>query len=75
MGDKLSFFHVPIDNIVMDLAEKQLSIKRPNTAWSKIESYNTYLRYQNRVRDVLQTKGLVPLEWEFYEWQKPSNNK
>ena len=75
IGDRLSIFHVPIDSIVIDLAENKLGVRRPNSAWSKIEDYNTYLRYQNNVRKILQAKCLVPLEWELYEWQKPSNDK
>jgi len=74
MGNKLSNFHVPIDRIVINLAENKLGIKRPNTAWSKIEKYSTYLRYQNNVRDVLQAKDFVPLKWEFYAWHEQSNN-
>ena len=60
------FCHVPIDSYIIDAAEKQLVLKRPDKPWSKIDSYEEYAEYQRELR--WRLKNLAPLEWEFKTW-------
>ena len=56
------YFHVPIDNIIMNKLN-DIGIDKFNTVWSKIQDYNTYHEYQNKIRDTY--KGQIPMDVEF----------
>ena len=56
------FFHIPIDNIIQDKLSIR-GINRINSRWSRIDSYQTYLQYQIRVRNTFA--GQIPLDVEF----------
>ncbi|MCP9082289.1 hypothetical protein [Streptococcus sp. CF10-1] len=60
------FLHVPIDNIVLERAKKQLCIPRPSQVWSSWGDYAFYLQYQGYLRQRIG-KG-NPLRWEFHNW-------
>ena len=61
------YFHIPIDNIVL---EKLATMSKPpvlNTAWSRIDSFEEYLRFQVWYRT---TFAGVPMDNEFTLWMK-----
>lgn len=60
------FLHVPIDNIVLERAEKQLGISRPSQVWSSWGDYTFYLQYQDNLRQKIDKEA--PLRWEFHNW-------
>ena len=61
------YLHIPIDNYVFTVAEKELHIPQPKVRWSRWDSYDTqYLAYQKELR--LRICGLSPLRWEFKFW-------
>ena len=60
------FLHVPIDNIVLERANKKLCIQRPSQAWSSWGDYAFYLQYQEHLRQKIGKEG--PLRWEFHNW-------
>lgn len=59
--------HVPIDNYIYQQAEDELHVPRINGCWSKIDSYELYLDYQNAIRKAVET---APILWEFEAWQR-----
>ena len=66
----IPFLHVPIDNVILDVAKTDLGINRPPSAWSK---WNTleYIEFQKKLRGSIRSKynGMVtPFEWEFKHW-------
>ena len=62
------FCHVPIDNFIFQIAEKELGIPRQKTAWSRWDDYNEYMAYQKELRS--RIKEYDPLRWEFKYWMK-----
>ena len=56
------FFHVPIDNIIMEKFEKH-GIRKFDIAWSKIKDYESYYQYQLKVKDTFKDK--IPMDVEF----------
>ena len=63
------YLHVPLDNYVFDVAQKELGIKRPKVAWSRWDDYNRqYWFYQNELRTRIH--DYPPLRWEFKYWMK-----
>ncbi|WP_256254428.1 hypothetical protein [Streptococcus sanguinis] len=62
----LPFLHVPIDNIVLERAEKQLGISRPSPVWWSWGDYVFYLQYQDNLRQKIEKEA--PLRWEFHNW-------
>ena len=62
------FCHVPIDNFIFQIAEKELGIPRLKMAWSRCDDYNEYMAYQKELRS--RIKGYDPLRWEFKYWMK-----
>lgn len=60
------FLHVPIDNIVLERANKQLCIPRPSQVWSSWGDYAFYLQYQGYLRQRIGKED--PLRWEFHNW-------
>lgn len=64
--------HVPIDNYIYQQAEEELRVPRINCCWSKIDSYELYLNYQNAIRKAVET---APILWEFEAWQRATSNR
>ena len=67
------FCHVPIDSYIIDAAESQLGLKRPETPWSKITDYDTYEEYQRVIR--IRLGNTAPLEWELKTWISMASDK
>lgn len=62
----VSYFHIPLDSYVFQIARQQLGIAEPVSAWSRLDDYDAYLRYQGAIRACLP--DIAPLRWEFREW-------
>lgn len=56
------YFHVPIDNYIMDVTGIKTSV-----AWSRLADYNEYLDFQNKFRNLYDG---IPLDNEFKLWLK-----
>lgn len=65
--------HIPIDNYVFSVAQKEFDIKYPVKPWSRWESYDDYLDYQKLIRSNLT--DVAPLRWEFIFWLKEARNR
>lgn len=65
--------HIPIDNYVFSVAQKEFDIKYPTKPWSRWESYDYYIEYQILIRNNLT--DVVPLKWEFIFWLKEARNR
>ncbi len=63
----IPLLHVPIDNYIYQQAEEELHVPRIDCCWSKIDSYEQYIDYQNAIRKAVET---APLLWEFEAWQR-----
>lgn len=67
--DLFQYLHVPIDNYVFSIANKELGIPQPTTAWSRWDDYDRqYMAYQTALRSKI--RGYHPLRWEFKFWMK-----
>ncbi|MCQ4021473.1 MULTISPECIES: hypothetical protein [unclassified Ruminococcus] len=66
--DIFMFLHVPLDNYVMEIAEKEFAVKRLSTPWSRCDDYKQYIAYQNELRANID--NCEPLRWEFSSWIK-----
>lgn len=68
------YLHVPIDNYILDVANKELKIARSVGAWSRWDQYDEqYLEYQKELRNKID--GLDPLRWEFQFWLKEARQR
>ena len=56
------YFHIPIDNYIVDITGIKLSV-----AWSRLDDYNEYLKFQKNFRKVYEG---IPLDNEFKLWLK-----
>lgn len=71
----IEWFHVPIDNIVIALAWKNLNLPNPVVAWSKM-SENDYLKYQEELQKSIRSTVTenadesIPFYWELIHWPK-----
>lgn len=67
------FLHIPVDNYILDIANKNFRIDKPKKPWSKWDE-EQYRNYQNEIK--LKIK-IAPLLWEFDNWLKVAkgNNK
>lgn len=68
------FAHVPVDSIMYDVIEKELEIKKPEVAWSKLDDYDMYLDYQKTIREKVPAleecyNKKWPLAWEMNNWE------
>lgn len=73
INDKANEFHIPIDSYMFKAIKKHLEIdfKRYNLpdAWSKIDNYDNYLKYQKQIRKEVRKSGIKkPIDWEFPAW-------
>ncbi|MEI6949807.1 hypothetical protein V9K67_21650 [Paraflavisolibacter sp. H34] len=57
------FFHIPVDNIIQNVLQREFGVKRLPYAWSRIKDYSTYYEYQTRVRAAF--KGKIVMDEEF----------
>ncbi len=63
------FCHIPVDNYVFQIAEKELGIPIPKVPWSRWMDYDgQYMKYQKELRSRIH--GYDPLRWEFKYWMK-----
>lgn len=61
------YLHVPLDNIVFDVAKDRLNIPRPTKPWSRWDSYDKeYLPYQKAIKD--SCHPMPSLRWEYRNW-------
>lgn len=71
------FCHVPIDNIIVAQLKATNQRNPPpgfdGRAWSRIDDYSVYLRFQKWFRDAY--KGSEPLAVEFALWQEKPHAK
>lgn len=68
-SEMFQYLHIPVDNYVFSVAEKELHIPQPKVRWSRWDSYDKqYLVYQKALRSNI--KGLSPLRWEFKYWMQ-----
>ena len=56
--------HIPVDNYILDIANKKLRIDKPKTPWSKWNE-EQYRNYQNEIKSKIK---ISPLCWEFENW-------
>jgi len=61
----LPWLHAPLDQYVFRAADKELHIKHPCAAWSKLDDYGIYLAYQKQVHSAAKKP---PLLWEIEAW-------
>lgn len=54
-----NYCHIPIDNIILS----KLKYSKFNTAWSRINDYDTYLEFQRYIRQIAEDE--IPLDFEF----------
>jgi hypothetical protein len=72
--DVFQYLHVPLDNYIFDVAQKELGIAHPQLAWSRWDDYDKeYLPYQTKLRSRIH--GLPPLRWEFKSWVTEAQNR
>lgn len=65
--------HIPVDNYILDIANKNVGIDKPKTPWSKWDE-EQYRNYQNEIKSKIK---IAPLLWEFKNWlevAKGNNN-
>ena len=62
ISQNYEYFHVPIDNIIMEKLSQRGIAKFP-VAWSKIKDYDSYHKYQIEIRNLF--KGRIPMDVEF----------
>ena len=67
------FLHIPVDNYILDIANKNFEIDKPKKPWSKWDE-EQYRNYQNEIKSKIK---IAPLLWEFDNWLEvaKSNNK
>ena len=65
--------HIPVDNYILDIANKNLRIDKPKKPWSKWDE-EQYRNYQNEIKSKIK---IAPLLWEFDKWLEVAkgNNK
>ena len=61
--------HIPVDNYILDIANKNLGIDKPKKPWSKWDE-EQYRNYQNEIKSKIK---IAPLIWEFENWLKVAN--
>lgn len=68
------FLHVPLDNYIFDIAQRELGVKKPEMAWSRMADYKSdYLEYEKELREVIDETA--PIRWEFRAWLKEARNR
>ena len=68
------FLHIPLDNYIFDISARELSVAKPNKAWSRMENYDDeYLAYEKRLWKAIG--DTAPLRWEFRAWMKEARKR
>lgn len=68
------YFHLPIDNQLLDALTKKFNFSKPSTtAWSKWHE-NTYLQFQQQIRRRLKP-GHSPLQTDYILWNNNHNDE
>lgn len=57
------YFHIPIDNIIQDKLYEVYKIPKFEMPWSRINNYEKYLNYQNKIRIAVAPD--IPMDIEF----------
>ena len=65
----INYAHIPLDNYVFKAAEKELGIKQPIKAWSRMDKQE-YKSYQCELREAIINNNKSPLKWEMIYWLK-----
>ena len=73
MKNVFNFFHIPMDNYIYNAVKKQLGIKIPKKRWSRIDTYEEYMDYQEEIWEKI--KGQLPIEWEIFNWLEEAKNQ
>ena len=60
--------HIPVDSIIMKVAQRKLDVSPLSTSWSITDDYKEFLKYQSRLRIALQSDDGFPLFWEIKNW-------
>lgn len=70
------YLHAPLDRYILEEANRCFEIDPPENkgsdkyTWSKIVSYEEYLRFQTDLRTRLQKEGNCPIIWELKAWNR-----
>ncbi len=78
LGDRsidglFSFFHVPVDNYIIEGTKEDLKIKVSQKPWSRWNDYdNDYLSFQKELRNKI--KDCDQLRWEFRYWMEKARH-
>jgi hypothetical protein len=59
------FFHPIIDNVTLDLLQEKVR-------WTKLKSYDAYMRLQLKFRQMAQRQDTYPLALECWWWNNNS---
>lgn len=68
----LPLLHVPLDQYVFTAAARELGIPPAGSAWSKINSYEQYLHYQEEIHSRV---CVPPLLWEMEAWLREAKRR
>lgn len=67
------YLHIPIDNYIFHITQKEFEIPIPKICWSRWDDYaNQYMAYQLQLRSKIES--MSPLRWEFRFWMKEARN-
>lgn len=67
----LRWLHVPMDNLIIEIAVAKKMFTRPVKRWSQW-SYDEYIKYQLATRKAIEKEqviGFPPIVWEFRSWK------
>ena len=69
-----SDFHVPIDKVIINAAEKDFGITRPSTSWSKIDSYDEYKKFEDDIKshDRFKQNDTIAVRYSPIDWEGPA---
>lgn len=64
----MQFFHIPIDNVIQDILQKEYAINKKFAVWSaiSINDYGKYIEYQNEIRDKFKDEYPILKELEIF---------
>ena len=65
--NQLACFHAPLDSYIFEVAQNQLSIRKPSKDWSKMD-YKEYMDYQRKIREHMT--GTTVFYWELCSWNE-----
>lgn len=68
------YFHVPIDSYIIKAAREELGVDCEFNGWSKIDSYEKYFEFQDKIRGNSNLNE-VPIDWESQAWIKVAPQK